>query len=409
MPWLVGTALIHSLAVTEKRNTFKAWTILLATITFSLSLLGTFLVRSGVLTSVHAFASDPTRGIFILVFLTIVVGIALLLFAWRGPALRSIGHFTLFSRESALLFNNVILVVTAASVLLGTLYPLALEALGIGKISVGPPYFNTVFVPLTVPLAFLLGIGMLLRWRQDQPGRYRHFIILGLIISLAVSLLWGLLLLPKIDAGAALGVALAVWICTGIVYNFIPARPRLKNLSSWFKRSPSFYGMNMAHFGVAVFIVGITLTSLYSTEKDVRLRSGDSYTLAGYRFTLKDVRRVSGPNYSADQGTIIVSKGTKPVAKLYPQKRYYLRESNPMTEAGIDAGLGRDLFVALGEPLDNRGTWSVRLYHKPFLRWIWTGALLMALGGMLSISDRRYRIGIQQTQDVAGNMELQRT
>jgi len=392
MPWLVGTALIHSLAVTEKRNTFKAWTVLLATVTFSLSLLGTFLVRSGVLTSVHAFASDPGRGLFILVFLCIVVGGSLLLYAWRGPVLRSVGKFEFFSRETALLLNNVILVVVAGSVLLGTLYPLALEALGVGKISVGPPSFNSVFIPLTIPLAVLLGFGTLLRWRQDKLARLSRQLVIALITSIVLGLVFGGLIATEIKPMAIVGLTLAVWVLFALVVDIKQQfRNRSFNLAGLAAVPRSFYGMAMAHLGVVVFIVGITITPLYSTEKDVRMERGQTYELAGYQFQMQQVSRVPGPNYMADEGYFRVTHNNKPVATLKPQKRYYQAQGNPMTEAAIDDGLFRDLFVALGEPLGHSGAWSVRIYHKPFLRWIWLGAVLMALGGIVAVTDRRYR------------------
>ncbi len=399
MPWLVGTALVHSLAVTEKRNTFKAWTVLLATVTFSLSLLGTFLVRSGVLTSVHAFATDPTRGVFILIFLAVVIGGSLLLFAWRGPALRSVGKFDLFSRETALLLNNVILVVAAASVLLGTLYPLALDAMGIGKISVGPPYFNSVFIPLTIPLAVLLGFGTLLRWRHDTFARMSRYLIIALLVSVIVGTFMAWLVSSSIKPMAIVGLVLAVWVTFAIVTDVKKQFTNKKfNLTGIASVPLSFYGMMVAHLGVAVFIVGITLTPLYSIEKDVRLEPGTSYELAGYNFKLIKVQRVSGPNYMADEGEVIVTREGKLIAEMKPQKRYYMAQGNPMTEAAIDDGLFRDLFVALGEPLGKSGAWSVRLYHKPFLRWIWLGALLMALGGTIAVTDRRYRMSAKDVK-----------
>ena len=403
MPWLVGTALIHSLAVTEKRNTFKAWTVLLATMTFSLSLLGTFLVRSGVLTSVHAFASDPGRGVFILVFLFVVVGGSLLLFAWRGPVLRSVGRFEFFSRETALLLNNVILVVVAGSVLLGTLYPLALEALGVGKISVGPPYFNSVFIPLTIPLAVLLGFGTLLRWRQDHISRLSRHLLVALIVSVVLGLILAWLITSELKIMALVGLTLAVWVLFALGSDIKQQfKNKQFNLAGLAAVPRSFYGMAVAHLGVAVFIVGITITPLYSIEKDIRMEPGLTYELAGYQFKMGKVAKVRGPNYLADQGIIVVTYGDKSIATLKPQKRYYMTQSNPMTEAAIDDSLLRDLFVALGEPLGADGSWSVRLYHKPFLRWIWLGALLMALGGLIAVTDRRYRQKTKSQQVEAG-------
>lgn len=392
MPWLVGTALMHSLAVTEKRGTFKAWTVLLAIFAFSLSLLGTFLVRSGVLTSVHAFATDPARGVFILIFLIVVIGGSLMLYAWRAPSIRSSTTFELFSRETALLFNNVILVVVAASVLLGTLYPLLLDALGVGKISVGPPYFNSVFVPLTIPLALLLGVGAMMRWKQDKPMR----LVKALGPLFIVSLIAGgslPLLFSRYEFGAAMGLTLASWILLTTLQGL---RMRLANkalsLESLMAIPRSFYGMSIAHLGVAVFIVGITLTSIYSEEKDVRMIPGEQFVLNGYSFEFKGVQSTPGPNYNAQKGHLTVSKDNQLVATMYPEKRVYRVQKSPMTEAAIDAGITRDLFIALGEPRGADGAWSLRLYVKPFIRWIWLGTLFMAFGGVLAATDRRYRL-----------------
>jgi len=398
MPWLVGTALVHSLAVTEKRNAFKAWTVLLAMITFSLSLLGTFLVRSGVLTSVHAFATDPARGVFILIFLAIVVGGSLLLYAWRGPAIRSSGQFDMLSRESGMLVNNVILVVTSASILLGTLYPLVLQAFGI-KISVGPPYFNSVFIPLTIPLAILLGVGTLVRWRQDSFARLHSYLIRAVVISVIGGAVFVWVVLPSIKPAAILGVALFIWVISGALTDF---RSRFKNRKlTWHNLAivpRSFYGMLAAHIGVAAFILGITLTPLYSVEKDVRLVPGDSHTLAGYTFTMKSVHPVQGPNYRAEQANFVVTRNGKLVAEMETQKRDF-GNGSPTTDAAILGGVTRDLFIALGDKLDNQGAWSVRLYYKPFLRWIWTGGFLMAFGGLLAVTDRRYRTEKARTSE----------
>ena len=392
MPWLVGTALMHSLAITEKRGTFKAWTVLLAILAFSLSLLGTFLVRSGVLTSVHAFATDPGRGIFILIFLVIVIGGSLLLYAWRAPSIRSSTTFELFSRETALLLNNVILVVVAASVLLGTLYPLLLDALGVGKISVGPPYFESVFVPLTIPLALLLGVGAMMRWKQDKPMRLVKALGLLFVTSLIVGGLLPLLF-SRYEFGAAIGLMLATWITLTTLQGI---RSRLMNkgysLQSFMSVPRSFYGMSIAHIGVAVFIVGITLTSIYSEEKDVRMEPGERFVLGGYDFEFKGAISKSGPNYNAQKGLLFITKDNQLVATMYPEKRVYRVQKSPMTEAAIDAGLTRDLFVALGEPRGADGAWSLRLYVKPFIRWIWLGTIIMGFGGLLAATDRRYRM-----------------
>ncbi|WP_260292703.1 heme lyase CcmF/NrfE family subunit [Sedimenticola hydrogenitrophicus] len=389
MPWLVGTALIHSLAVTEKRGAFKAWTVLLAIFAFSLSLLGTFLVRSGVLTSVHAFATDPARGIFILLFLVVVIGGSLLLYSWRASQIRSSVSFKLVSRETALLLNNVILVVAACSVLLGTLYPLAIDALGLGKISVGPPYFNTVFIPLTAPLAALVGVGALARWRQDSGQRLFARLRFSLLFSVIAGL--GLTLLaPHYSWAAALALVLAIWVLLSTLQWLFERHSAGRAFTRTLANTPrSGWGMMLAHLGVAVFVVGITLTSVYSEEKDVRLEPGQSYHLGGYDFHFQGVKQIQGPNYQAFRAEVDIYQGERKISHLSPEKRNY-KGGQPMTEAGIDAGLFRDLFVALGEPLGDEGAWSVRLYHKPFVRWIWLGGLLMALGGLLAAADRRY-------------------
>ena len=395
MPWLVGTALLHSLAATEKRGVFKTWTVLLAIFAFSLSLLGTFLVRSGVLTSVHAFASDPTRGLFILVFLAVVVGGSLLLYAIRAPSVKSSATFELVSKESVILLNNVLLVVTAASILLGTLYPLVIDALGLGKISVGPPYFNAVFIPLTAPLAVAVGIGMLLRWKKDsiQTLAVRvRWLVVGCVLG-------GLLLplsLPFYSWAAALGLTLASWTVAMTGLSLVD-RVGVQGFS-WQRLAsiPSgFYGMSIAHCGIAVFVIGITLTSVYSVEKDVRLAPDESVELSGYIFQFHGVKETQGENYIAQQAFVTVSHEGKQVAQLEPQKRVYQVQTMPMTEAAIDAGLFRDLFVAIGEPLGKQGAWSLRIYYKSFIRWIWLGAIFMAVGGLCAACDRRYRIKVK--------------
>jgi len=388
MPWLVGTALMHSLAVTEKRAAFKAWTVLLAIFAFSLSLLGTFLVRSGVLTSVHAFASDPERGVFILMFLVVVVGGSLSLYAWRANQIRSRVKFEVFSRETALLMNNVILVVAAASVLLGTLYPLALDALQLGKISVGPPYFNAVFIPLTAPPVLLMGAGIMVRWKKDSLKNLLPKLWIPLIASFVGGLTFVLALMPEFNLVAALGMILAIWVVSGTV---VDLRRRLSNGRRFWSLPLGYFGMVLGHIGIAVFVVGITLVSIYDTEKDVRMQKGDSVNLGGYEFTFEGVREFRGKNYVASEGIVNITKDGEEVIQLSPQKRVYLVQKNPMTEAGIDAGLTRDLFVALGEKLDTQGAWSMRLYHKPYIRWIWLGAIIMSLGALLAAADPRYR------------------
>ena len=400
MPWLCGTALIHSLAVTEKRGGFKSWTVLLAIVTFSLSLLGTFLVRSGVLTSVHAFATDPARGVFILGFLVFVVGSSLLLFAWRAPQVGTGGRFDLVSRESALLANNVLLLVAAASVLLGTLYPLFLDALGLGKISVGPPYFQSVFVPLMTPAIFLMGIGPLARWKQasipDLAGRLKWAFAVALISAALLPLTMG-----SWTPMVAFGLLLAMWIVTSSMVNL---RERVKQLaatgggSAWtcMKKLPrGYYGMLLAHFGVAVFIVGVTLVKGYETEKDVRMTPGSTVSVGGYSMRLDRFEDITGPNYTGVRGVVTVLKNGRQTGEMHPEKRMYNVQQMPMTEAAIDTGFTRDLYVSLGEPVDG-GAWVVRVYYKPFVDWIWGGAFLMALGGVLAVSDRRYRLARAQ-------------
>jgi len=403
MPWVVGTALIHSLAVTEKRGGFKVWTVLLAIFAFSLSLLGTFLVRSGVLTSVHAFATDPERGFFILIFLGIVVGGSLLLYAIRAPKVGLGGAFGLISRESMLLGNNILFIVAAFSILLGTLYPLLLDALGLGKISVGPPYFDTVFVPLMVPVVLLMGIGPIARWKQmsvpELAVRLRWALVASVIIALLLPVVLG-----KWSPMVSLGLFMAAWIIFTAFQNLFSkvlrnglngAWPALKSLPR------GFYGMFFAHLGVAVFAIGVTMSGGYSVEKDVRMEPGDSVEVGGYQFRFDGVREVAGPNYQAMEGVVEVSKGGKQITVLHPQKRVYLVQRNPMTEAGIDAGVFRHLYVALGEPVSG-AAWSLRLYHKPFVQWIWMGPLLMVLGGIVAASDRRYRLAARRQQALDG-------
>jgi cytochrome c-type biogenesis protein CcmF len=386
MPWLVGTALIHSLAVTEKRGSFKNWTVLLAIGAFSLSLLGTFLVRSGVLTSVHAFATDPKRGIFILAFLVVVIGGSLALFAWRAPKVGIGGSFALLSRETLLLVNNVLLVVAAGSVLLGTLYPLFIDALGLGKLSVGPPYFNSVFVPIMVPLLFLIALGPLARWKQLDPrDMWQRLRLAGAIALVAAA---GLpFLLGRWTPGVALGLLLAVWIAANTLFRI---RERLKSGYP----PTSFWGMHLAHLGVAVVVVGITLVKGYEVEKDVRMAAGDTVQVGGYTLRLVGVGAVPGPNYVAQRGQVELSKDGRMLRTLQPEKRTYFSSEMPMTETAIDSGLTRDVYVSLGEPLagGNGTDWSVRIYYKPFVVWIWGGALLMGLGGALAAADRRYRL-----------------
>ena len=387
IPWLVGTALLHSLAVTEKRGGFKSWTVLLAITAFSLSLLGTFLVRSGVLTSVHAFATDPKRGIFILIFLSLVVGSSLTLYAWRAPKNTLGGKFSLSSRETFILLGNVFLVVSAGSVLLGTLYPLLIDALHLGKISVGPPYFNSVFVPIMVPLLVLMGIGPWAQWKSTNL----LIVIKRLWFSGAVAVLAGIaipLVMGQFTWLAGLGFLLAFWIiasgCQQIVRQAKTGKP-----------TRSFIGMQIAHLGIAIFVIGVTMVGAYQEEKDVRMLAGDTVNVGGYQIQLKGVAKVPGPNYEAIRGTFLLIKNGNTQTILYPEKRSYFSSSMPMTEAAIDAGLTRDIYVSLGEALNDQ-SWAVRVYYKPFVDWIWGGCLLMALGGVFAISDKRYRVKLKR-------------
>ena len=399
MPWLIGTALLHSLAVTEKRGSFKNWTVLLAISAFSLSLLGTFLVRSGVLTSVHAFATDPRRGIFILAFLVLVIGTSLALFAWRAPKIGLGGRFALLSRESLLLANNVLLVVACASVLLGTLYPLLIDALGLGKLSVGPPYFASVFVPLMLPLLFMTGVTPFARWKSaglsDLARTLRWTLLCSALLGLTAPLLLG-----EWKAMVSVGMLLAFWILLTALVNIVRRIQATRGERSWlatvFAQPASFIGMHLAHIGVAAFVVGVTLVSAYEVEKDVKMNPGDSVTLGQYRFVFNGVREKQGPNYMALVGDVDLLKNSQPQRKLWPEKRFYMASNMPMTEAAIDTGFLRDVYVSLGEPIlrdKPDGAWVVRVYLKPFVDWIWGGCVLMALGGLLAMSDRRYRVG----------------
>jgi cytochrome c-type biogenesis protein CcmF len=402
MPWLVGTALIHSLAATEKRNVFKNWTVLLAICAFSLSLLGTFLVRSGVITSVHAFATDPTRGVFILVLLGFVIGGSLSLYALRVSKLQSSNTYALLSRETLLLINSVLLSIATAAVLLGTIYPLIVEALGMGKLSVGMPYFNAVFVPLMVPVAIAIAIGMIARWRSDELIRLWHSLKLVLIACLIIGVLLVVMLADLIHLNAVVGVILGLWVIMATVATLRERTRNSVNLVVGLKSLPAGYnGMSLAHIGFGFCIIGITITSQYSSEIHSRMGAGDIVELSGYTFTLDTIREVSGPNYQATEGVFSVTKGEKNVTTLNSQKRYYPVAGATMTEAGIAGGLFRDLYISLGEQLEDND-WSVRIYHRPMVRWIWLGALFMAVGGVVAAMDRRYRYGRKQfsTKDV---------
>jgi cytochrome c-type biogenesis protein CcmF len=403
LPWLVGTALIHSLAVTEKRGVFRSWTVLLAIFAFSFSLLGTFLVRSGVLTSVHAFATDPKRGIYILGFLVLVVGGSLSLFAARAPKVGLGGGFSAISRESMLLVNNVLLAVAAASVMLGTLYPLLLDSLNLGKISVGPPYFEAVFVPLMAPAVFLMGIGPLARWREASlPDLAKRLLgaAVACVLAAGVSIAAGGSLL------ASFGILLAAWVAgTTIVLLLERTRNAGGNVLQRLVRAPRVlpraeWGMIVAHLGIGVFIFGVTMVKAWEAEKDVKMSPGTSATLGGYTFRMESMGEYNGPNYIALKAVVKVSKGDRVIETMYPEKRLYTASQMPMTEAAIDTGLTRDLYVSIGEAIDDNA-FAVRVQVKPFVDWIWGGALLMALGGLLAATDRRYRVAKEEKRAAA--------
>ncbi|EOC1347094.1 heme lyase CcmF/NrfE family subunit [Cronobacter turicensis] len=392
MPWLAGTALMHSLAVTEKRGSFRAWTVLLAITAFSLCLLGTFLVRSGVLVSVHAFASDPARGMFILALLVIVIGGSLLLYAVKGGSVRARVGNALWSRESFLLGNNILLITAMLVVLLGTLLPLVHKALGLGSISVGAPFFNVLFSALMAPFALLLGVGPLVRWRRDEPQKLRRRLLAALVVTLAASLILPWLLQDSVKAMTVAGLMMAVWVLVLTLMELIDrATHRYSLWRGLGKLSRSQWGMTLGHVGLAVTVIGIAFSQNYSVERDVRMTAGDSVDIHHYRFVFREVRDAQGPNWRGAVGIIDVLRDGKPEATLRAEKRAYNSNRVVMTEAAIDGGLTRDLYAALGEALDD-DSWAVRLYYKPFVRWIWYGGLLMALGGLLCMLDPRYRL-----------------
>jgi len=392
LPWLVGTALIHSLMVTEKRGSFKAWTVLLAIAAFSLSLLGTFLVRSGVLTSVHAFASDPSRGIFILIFLAVVVGGSLTLFAWRAPQVTLGGQMGVVSRESFMLANSVLLVVATGAVLLGTLYPLIIDALNLGKLSVGPPYFNLVFAPLMVPLLFILVPGTVAQWREAQLktifNKLRYLAVAALVSANALTIYLG-----TWTWTTALGFFLGLWVGLSSLQHMVERVRKPGRIGG------SFWGMHMAHFGLAVLVMGITGVKSYEVERDVRIGIEDVVTIAPYTFKLMGMQDVMGPNYKAQEAEVHIQKNGVYIKTLRPQKRRYFSSAMPMTEAAIDTGFMRDLYVSLGDPIPGeRPEWSMRVYYKPFVPWMWAGILMMVAGGLLAALDRRYRKSTHDTQ-----------
>ncbi|MGR5229323.1 heme lyase CcmF/NrfE family subunit [Photobacterium damselae] len=391
MPWLAGTALMHSLSVTEKRGTFKAWTVLLAIAAFSLSLLGTFLVRSGVLVSVHAFASDPSRGMFILGFLVVVIGGSLLLYALRGAQIRSRGNYSLFSRENMLFANNILLVTGLLVVLIGTLLPLVHKQLGLGSVSIGEPFFNTLFTWLMVPFAFVLGIGPLVRWKRDNISKIKKPLIISAIASVVFAFGSIYLFASTVEPLAVLGMWMAAWIV--ILHGFElyeRATHRHSLVEGLGKLGRSHWAMVFGHIGLAVSIIGITLVSNYDLERDVRLAPGQSVNVKGYDFYFAGLRDADGPNYDGYVADFKISKNNIMVTTLHAEKRIYTVAGSMMTEAAIDSGITRDLYVAMGEKLGD-GAWAVRIYYKPFVNWMWFGALLMAIGGVFAISDKRYR------------------
>jgi cytochrome c-type biogenesis protein CcmF len=407
MPWLLGTALIHSLAVTEKRGAFRSWTVLLAISAFSLSLLGTFIVRSGVITSVHAFATDPKRGLFILALLVIVIGVSLLLYAWRAPKLGGGGSFSLVSRETSLLGNNVLLSVASASVLLGTMYPLFLDALGMGKISVGPPYFEAVFIPLMTPVVVLMMFGPFLRWKDDDLTAAVRKVAPAFVASVLIGL-GTAYAVDHVTWRTVLGLALAAWVVLAslqLLAGRITERAgasmgtRLRSITA------SWWGMWLAHLGVGVFIIGVTLVGSLDASLDVKMQNGQRAELAGYTFTFRGVQDADGPNYDAARATIDVTRDGRAIATLTPEKRMYLAQGMPMTEASIDIGAFRDVYVSLGEQIED-GTWIVSLYYRPFISWIWLGCTLMGLGGVFAAADRRYRRLAARDATVAANQRV---
>ncbi len=391
MPWLAGTALLHSLAVTEKRGSFKAWTVLLAILAFSLCLLGTFLVRSGILVSVHAFASDPTRGLYVLAYLIVVIGGSLTLYAYKGSQIRSRDNAERYSRESLLLLNNILLMTALCVVLLGTLLPLVHKQLGLGSISIGAPFFDQMFLIIMTPFALLLGIGPLVKWRRDQFSAIRTPVIASVIIMLIAGFALPYLLQDKLTVSAVLGTMMTVII---VLLSLYEMHQRATYRDTFWrgitKLSRSHWGMILAHLGVAMTVWGIAFSQNYSIERDVRMNVGDTVQIAGYDFTFKGIRDANGPNYVGGKAQIDISRDGKYETTLYAEKRLYTVSKMPMTEAAIDWGFSRDLYAALGEKLDNNA-WALRLYYKPFIRWIWLGGLFMALGGVLCMFDRRYR------------------
>lgn len=391
MPWLAGTALLHSLAVTEKRGSFKAWTVLLAILAFSLCLLGTFLVRSGILVSVHAFASDPTRGLYILAYLIVVIGGSLALYAVKGNQIRSRDNAERYSRETMLLLNNILLMTALIVVLIGTLLPLVHKQLGLGSISIGAPFFDQMFLIICTPFAFLLGIGPLVKWRRDQFSAIRTPVVISVVLMAILGFALPYFLQNKLTVSAVLGVMMVVVIVLLALYEL---HQRATHRSGFWggltKLSRSHWGMVLAHLGVAMTIWGIAFSQNYSIERDVRMNVGDSVEISGYQFQFKGIEDANGQNYLGGKAQVEVTKNGQYETTLFAEKRFYKVSKMTMTEAAIDWGFTRDLYVALGESLGD-GSWALRLYYKPFIRWIWLGGVFMALGGLLCMFDRRYR------------------
>ena len=399
MPWLVGTALVHSLAVTDKRSSLKNWTVLLAILAFSLSLLGTFLVRSGVLVSVHAFATDPARGLYILIFLAVVIGGSLSLYALRAPSIKSSGQFEIFSRETALLINNVLLLVAMLTILVGTLYPLFVSALNLPSLSVGKPYFDLVFSALTLPLVLVIGIGPFMRWKSTPVRQVFRRLFKIAAIGLVAGLVLPVMVAGKSTILVTLGTALGAWSIASAGYHLfknVRQTGRGAHLLHRLGKIPhATWGMSVAHLGVGVFVLGVTFVSAFEQVRELPMQVGQKAELSGYVFQLDGVQDVQGPNYLSKQASVRVFKNGEPVALLLPEKRTYLVQQDPMTEAGIDSGFLRDVYVALGEQVGDQ-TWGMRLYYKPFVQWIWLGATLMAFGGILAALDRRYRLRLKR-------------
>ena len=384
MPWLIGAALIHSQAVTEKRGSFASWTLLLAIAAFSLSLLGTFLVRSGAITSVHAFAADPSRGVFILIYLGIVIGGSLLLYALRAPgATPDAKPFAPFSRETLLLINNLLLAVAGAMVLVGTLYPMLADALDLGKVSVGPPYFSLMFLLLMAPIVLLLPFGPLVRWQREQPRPVLAMLLpwAGLALVVGVIAWW---MAPQGAIKAGFGIAGAAWIVFGTL------RFAIDRLRKSGRMTREMWGMTLAHVGVGLFVAGALLNAALNEQREVALAPGQTLQLHGDDYRFDGVERKAGPNYTADIGTVTLSREGRRIAILHPEKRSYASGGQVMTEAAVDWGVFRDRYVALGESLGD-GSWAVRVHSKPMMGFIWLAMLLVALGGFITAADRRFR------------------